>query len=447
LAASPLALSGCSGAAQKEEPTPTPYPTPIVPTKPTYTVQRGTVVREVEFNGRVAPVVDQALFFRVNGFVRQVNLKRDDTVTAGQVLAELEVADLEKQIATAQLQLKTNELQLATARQAITDTLTEAQIALESAQMRYAQSSVENTAVNITITAITLSRAQTAVIDATREYTESLERQASWREREEVVKRYADALTRAQQELAIAQAQHEQAIATHTARTYAAQILAQDAKLAQLRVDKLKRGVDSQLVQNVELARLNLQRLEAQLTDARLVAPFKGKVTILSIDKGNQVTAFKSVAVVADLSSMEVGADLTSADLANLAEGMAATAEPVGRPGAARLINGTIRRIPTLGAAAKVGDIDQSTRVKLEKEPEQLGLALGDVMRVKVELEKKDNVLWLPPAAVRTFEGRRFVVVQDGQVLRRVDVRLGIVGKERVEILEGLSEGQIIQAP
>jgi multidrug efflux pump subunit AcrA (membrane-fusion protein) len=56
-------------------------------------------------------------------------------------------------------------------------------------------------------------------------------------------------------------------------------------------------------------------------------------------------------------------------------------------------------------------------------------------------------VLWLPPQAVRTFEGRKFVVVQEGDGQRRVDVKIGIQSEDRVEIEEGLKEGQVAVAP
>jgi hypothetical protein len=42
------------------------------------------------------------------------------------------------------------------------------------------------------------------------------------------------------------------------------------------------------------------------------------------------------------------------------------------------------------------------------------------------------------------IEGRRFVVVKDGDRQRRQDVRVGIVSLERIEILEGLKEGDIV---
>ena len=57
---------------------------------------------------------------------------------------------------------------------------------------------------------------------------------------------------------------------------------------------------------------------------------------------------------------------------------------------------------------------------------------------MSIVLEEKENVLWLPPAAIRTYQGRDFVVVQhaDGSQ-QRVDVLVGIATDERVEIRPG----------
>ena len=43
------------------DPTPTPIPTPIVPDKPIYVVQRGPLVKLVEFTGRISPVEEESL--------------------------------------------------------------------------------------------------------------------------------------------------------------------------------------------------------------------------------------------------------------------------------------------------------------------------------------------------------------------------------------------------
>jgi HlyD family secretion protein len=48
---------------------------------------------------------------------------------------------------------------------------------------------------------------------------------------------------------------------------------------------------------------------------------------------------------------------------------------------------------------------------------------------------------------VRDFGGRRFVVIDEGGQQRRVDVTVGIQSPDRIEILTGLEEGQVVLAP
>ncbi len=118
----------------------------------------------------------------------------------------------------------------------------------------------------------------------------------------------------------------------------------------------------------------------------------------------------------------------------------------VSRPG--QELKGYIRRLPYPygggGRTEGLDEEDKSTRITLEASAAEAGFELGDLARVTVVLERKEDVLWLPPQAIRVFEGRRFVVVQEGEAQRRVDVKVGIQGEDRVEIVEGLSEGQIV---
>ena len=73
--------------------------------------------------------------------------------------------------------------------------------------------------------------------------------------------------------------------------------------------------------------------------------------------------------------------------------------------------------------------------------------ALGDPVRVTAEIDRAADVLWLPPQAIRNFNGRLFVVVQDGDAQRRSDVRVGIEAEERVEVEEGVTEGETVVGP
>jgi multidrug efflux pump subunit AcrA (membrane-fusion protein) len=68
----------------------------------------------------------------------------------------------------------------------------------------------------------------------------------------------------------------------------------------------------------------------------------------------------------------------------------------------------------------------------------------GDRVSLSIVVTERQDVLWLPPAAVRDFNGRKFVVVQTDRVEQRVDVTLGIQGNGRIEILTGLEAGQLV---
>ncbi len=382
LLASFFLAAGCSQPSRYvdtgEEADVTPIPTPIIPTKPTYTVQRGNVINQVEFTGRITPVREVALSFRTNGYLKNIYVERGDAVKEDQVLADLEVSDLENQLAQSQLSLRTSETQLLAAQQLISDTLKEARILLDIEQIK------------------------------------------------------------------LEQARNNFETNGGKANETNLRIQEQMVNLAQLRVDRLERGVDPQLILAVESARLNNQRLQDQLTEAQILSPMDGVVTSINIfNQGQSVTAYSPVISVGDLSQLEVSADLFGENIVGqLSPGMEVVLEPYDKPGSDPL-NGTIRFVPT-GAP---GELDKTTRISILSSLSDFDLGLNDLVRVKVVIERKEDVLWLPPQAIRSFEGRRFVVVQDDQGLRRVDVQVGVEGSDTVEIVSGLTEGQIVQAP
>ncbi|MCL5994452.1 MAG: HlyD family efflux transporter periplasmic adaptor subunit, partial [Chloroflexi bacterium] len=223
--------------------------------------------------------------------------------------------------------------------------------------------------------------------------------------------------------------------------------------LAANNVESLKQGVDPLLVNDVKRAELALKTLKAQVSDAQIVAPFDGRVMSLRISPGSPVEGFVAVVVVADPAVLEITADPNSTVLTDLKEGMNTDVTLVNVPD--KTMTGKIRQLPYpygSGGATKNdttnAETDTSTRISLDAEALQgVTLELGDLARVVVILEKKTDVLWLPPQAVRTFEGRKFVVIQDGDGQRRVDVKVGIQSEDRVEIEEGLQEGQVAVAP
>jgi len=475
-------MSGCSsgggGGGASSEATPTPIPAPAVPEKPTYTVKRGEVVNSLSFTGRVSPVTEETLYFRTGGRVKRVYVERDAEVQVGTVLAEIENDDLVKQLAQAQIEQEAAELALSeaqanqkyTADQATIDlnilklqlakqqqALTTADLDVKEAAAARDKGKAGPTATQLEIAKNEVERARSSLWAAqvNRDSTCGRTKEADCDAAQAAVQQ-AEATLRIQelqfqelqagpdaQELLNLDAEYQKAVQTRQALALDVQIQQQNIKLKEMQIARLESEVDPQLTKDLDRAKLAVERLQAQVADTQIVSPIAGKVTSISAYEGRSVDAYKEVFVVADESKYEITAEPLSTQLQELQEGMAATLVLSAYPGkelAAKIIQ---LPYPYGGGGGKpVEEADKLTH--LEFDPADLALTAGDLVKVNVVIERKDDVLWLPPAAIRTFSGRNFVVVQDGDVQRRVDVTIGIQSTDRVEIKEGLEEGQIV---
>jgi multidrug efflux pump subunit AcrA (membrane-fusion protein) len=433
------ALGACtspSSSGSATQPTPTAVPTSIVPTNPTYEVQRGDVVRLLQFSGRVAPLLEQELYFRTNGYVENVYARRGDGVKEGDVLAELEVTDLRNQITQ-------QEAELVAVQMDYERRMTETSNSVRAAELRLAKLRADSSQSQIVSARINLERARTRLADAQDEYNKSLDR--SW-ELEEVREAYANAVLEAERSLELAQAQYNDVMQAAQRTVYDIELAQMDLDLARLRMAELEAGLD------ITRTVLSLERLRDRLNEARIIAPFDGVILQLSVLEGRQVQGYAPQMLLADPTALEVSADLADSEMRELSEGMPVVAEFVNRPGTEW--SGVIRRLPyPYGSGGRTEEgllTDEDTSVRITLDGIDLvagGFAISDRLRMTTELERSENTLWLPPQAVRTFEGRSFVVIQEGGAQRRVDVRIGIRSTDRLEILEGLEEGQLVIAP
>jgi len=394
------------------------------------------VARELEFTGWISPVEEVPLYFKTGGFVKRVLVQPGDQVRTGDLLAELEIGDL--QTTSAELNLALAQARLAQAEQANDYAITQAEMALIVAQEQLSRTiALQATyAAETTRARVGLEQAEDEVARAQTEYQEAIHRY--W-DPPEVHEAYTRALQQAQWELEIAQALFDQAIANE-------QVYRRDLRIAEIGVnqievelEQLKQGVDPILV-------IEVQQAQQVLDYSQIVAPIYGKVASLSLYPGRAVEPFRAVIVIAAPSAIEVSASLSDDQMQHITEGQEAAVVLNANPD--HSWTGTVRLLPypygTGGSDESQVGADGSTRISLDGD---LGeLELGDLVQVTIVLEEKDDVLWLPPDAIRSYQGRHFVIVQEGDRQRRVDVEIGIEGQDRAEILRGLEEGQMIVA-
>ncbi|MBK8899790.1 MAG: HlyD family efflux transporter periplasmic adaptor subunit [Anaerolineaceae bacterium] len=411
--------------------TPTPLPTPVVPEKPQYTVEVGTVVNALTFNGRISPVTEANLAFETSGLVSTVNVSEGDDVSAGTVLAELDISSEEKAVRDAEQALIEAQRKLEEAEAEHAEKLLQAEISLQKNMLGQEDGDDGQTLFNLERA---VAQAQTAVNNAAQQYQAALSDQNADPDR---LNALAQQLENAEQELLLAQDNLEEAQAGSGVSTSDEL----DRIQAELEYTKLLQGIGPEMQWAVEKAEQALAEARENLQKAQLIAPFDGRILSISIQRGSSAEPFQTAVVMAQLDALEITANLDASDLEQLSVGQTAQISLINRP--ETVLNGTVRTLPyPYGGGAGESDDDETVvRISIDSDA---NLTLGELAEVTITLQEKENVLWLPPAAIRHFQGRDFVVVQQAGGQQRVDVRLGIESEDRVEILEGVEAGQTI---
>jgi len=416
------------------QPTSTPIPTAEVAAKPTYVVQRGNVEEIFSFTGRWQPRDQLSLSFAVNGTVRQVNAQRGDAVNAGDLLADYDITDLENQLASAQIQLETALSNVDASATGGIESVENAQISLANARI-----SLENTKNSSPWTSVESARLQ---LESAQQSLESAER--SYREALSHPENPASTVDNAYQQLLNAQRQVESAqlsylSAAQNFNNHEYQVQQAENQVLQAEIN-LQRALDAAAGgvsdENVRSAQLNIDQLEQKIADSSLYAPINGVVLEVYIAPGDAVQAYDTVITIGLPEPKEVIATLAITDANRLSVGMVGVCQVMNRPETA--VGCLVRRIPLSSR-----DADQTTRVAASLE----NVAANQLVEVQMPLEVRENVLWLPPGAIRTFQNRTFVVLETPDGPRTVDVQLGLQTDERVEIVSGVNEGDVVIAP
>lgn len=433
----PLVGAACGGDPPPPtgDPAATPIPTAPAAARPTYTVQRGTVEETLEFTGRWLPRDQQGLAFEVAGTVRGVYVRRDDTVRAGDLLADYDTSDLEAQLASAQLDLDAALNRLESGADGSVQSVEDAQFALANSKL-----ALESTLANAPWTSlesarIGLEQAQNAYDDALRAYDDTTSRADSTAAATDGAwQRLRDA------EVGLRTAQNSYFSAAQGYNNHLISVKQQEN--AVLRDERALEealtgaGVDPDLVRAVQAAQLALDQIRDKIAKSSLRAPFDGVVLEVAVQPGDHAEAFKTVITLALPDPKEAVASLAFNDTQRLSVGMTGVCQELNRPETA--VQCAVRQIPLSSR-----DADQRVRVAARLD----SLALGQVVEITMPLQVRDNVLWLPPAAIRTYQNRRFVVIETPDGQRVADVVLGLETDERVEIVSGVAEGDVVVGP
>lgn len=427
-------LTQDSAAQAQGAPTSTPVPTAAVAARPTYVVQRGTVEEVFTFTGRWQPRDQMMLSFPVGGTVGQVNVRRGDAVRAGDLLAAFDTSDLEAQLASAQIKLETALKNVSSSSESGVQSVENAQIALANARLSLESTKAGSPWTSVASARLQVEAAEQSLADAQRSYYEAISNPAN---SAATVDNAYKQLLNAQQQLESAQLNYFSAAQNYA--KYESSVAQAENAVIQAELN-LQRAIQSAQAgvsdENVRSAQLEIDQIKQSIAESSLYAPMDGVVLDVYIKVGDSVKAYDTVIVLAKPEPKEVIATLAITDANRLSVGMVGVCQVVNRPETA--VGCAVRSIPLSSK-----DADQTTRVaaSLSDVPD------NQLIEVQMPLEVRENVLWLPPGVIRTFQNRTFVVLDTPDGPRTVDVQLGLQTDERVEIVSGVNEGDVVIAP
>jgi HlyD family secretion protein len=186
-------------------------------------------------------------------------------------------------------------------------------------------------------------------------------------------------------------------------------------------------------------SKVNLEFAEEVLRNCDVRAPFDGTVYFLPARPGAFVNLGELLLQEADLSQLQVRAFVDEPEIGRLVLGQTVRITWDALPG--HTWQGSVATLPSTvisRGARVVGEVlckvDNSER-----------LLLPNVnVNATIIATSKDNALTVPREAVRDDGAHSYVYVLHDNRLQRRDVKLGISNLTRVEILNGISQGDVI---
>jgi len=395
-----------------------------------YVVQRGEVQDILSFTGQWLPRDQQIMFFPISGTIQSVNVEVGDSVSIGTVLANYGVADLQEALDEAQLVLDTIESSVTSGETA--NPVLDSQFALASAKLNLQQTLDAIPGTSIVAAKLGLEQAQVALENAERNYNNVIGNPSN----------EPGAVDGAYQALQAAKAgvvgaQNSYWGAAQSFNLYQYSIIAAENGLLQTEIsyeNVLQQAASSGPDSILQEAQAEIDRLTAEIAQSSLISPLDGVVLDINVSRGDEITPFQDVMTLALPEPLEVFVNMSAEDSQRLQVGEIGICAAAGRPETA--VQCIVRQIPSGNGSGAIRIAASLTDV-----------AQNEIIVVSMPVGVSEDTLWLPPQAIRTFQSRAFVIVQTPSGDETVDITLGLRTSERVEILSGLNEGDIVIAP
>lgn len=356
------------------------------------TVERGTMVRSVVATGKVEPITKIEIKSKANGIIKALRVDVDSVVREGDILAELDKDQLLAQV-------RGSEANLLAAR-----------AALEGAEAQFKKNRVEAEGPDVAFARRAFQRAQSL-------FEQHLIAQSALDDANSAVD-----------------------MAENRKRAAESQLVVSDAKVAEARAQ-------------VAQAKAAADRAAEDLANATIRAPINATVLTRDVELGSPVSSILNlganaslVMTLGDIDRVFVRGRVDEADIGHVRLGQPARIRV--ETFKDKIFNGKVTQISPMGIE-KDNVTNFEVRVSIENPGQELKANM--TANAEIVLEEHPNSLILPEAAIvydaqkHPFADVALPGVKNGRL--RKAVKLGVGNGTKIQILEGLQEGDKIVLP
>jgi len=196
--------------------------------------------------------------------------------------------------------------------------------------------------------------------------------------------------------------------------------------------------------EQIEQLRLNIRQAEKALADAReqqqatlVRAPMAGTVMKVALKEGDSAYQDDGAVRIADLSKLQINADIDELDVPFVAEGQVVEIRLDAFP--AQLLEGKLVHL-----SPGVDDTRSTATYPAIVEFDHQGLAVRPGMgaNLRIITQSAEDVLLAPRRAIRSVGRYQVAQVRVGKQTEEVIVTTGLSNDDQVQVLSGLEEGQ-----
>ncbi|MCX7920090.1 MAG: efflux RND transporter periplasmic adaptor subunit [bacterium] len=356
-----------------------------------FTVKRGDLITFVSASGSIEADTKVKLSSKIGGRVLAVKVKEGDLVKSGQLLVQLDSAELTAQLHQAKAALQGAEANLAIVKRGARAE----EIAAAEAQLNAAQASLDEAKKNY-------QRMQLLYQDG-------------------AISAHQFDTAQAQYEVALAQVKSAQ----EQLRLLKSRTTNEDIAAAESRVKEIK---------------ATLEQLQAQLNNTQIYAPFSGTVTQKLVDEGETIIPGAPLLFLADMNTIQVTCNVDETDIGKVRVGMPAKVYMDSYPN--RVFDGIVTRIATQTTDLKEKGITFAVKLKLLRI--DVPLRIGMSTDVDIQVDNQNDVIYIPVESVLREGDKSYVYVIERSLARKRYIEIGSGNEEYIAIKSGLKENELV---